>query len=60
MHKVVGYYDDIYPIQLGEYDSLEDAQTRKVEALKEFDVVKIFHEGEEVKWQREQAMYLMI
>ena len=49
MHKVVGYYDDIYPIQLGEFDSLEGAQTRKVEALKEFDVVKIFHEGEEVK-----------
>ena len=49
MYKVVGFYDGIYPIQLGEFDSLEDAQTRKVEALKEFDVVKIFHEGEEVK-----------
>ena len=49
MYKVVGYYDDIYPIQVGEFDTLKGAQTRKVEALKEFDVVKIFHEGEEVK-----------
>jgi hypothetical protein len=49
MYKVVGYYDDIYFILLGEYVSLEDAKTRKVEALEKFDVVKIWHEGEEVK-----------
>ena len=50
MYKVVGYYDDIYPIQVGEYDTLDEAQTRKVEACEQFYTVKIFHEGEEVKW----------
>jgi hypothetical protein len=49
MYKVVGYYDGIYPILLGEYASLEEAKTRKVEALEKFDVVTIWYEGEEVK-----------
>jgi hypothetical protein len=49
MYKVVVYYDNIYPIQVGEYDTLEEAQTRKVEALEKFDLVSIWHEGEEVK-----------
>ena len=50
MYKVVGYYDDIYPIQVGEYDTLDEAKKRKVEALEKFDVVTIWYEGEEVKW----------
>ena len=50
MYKVVGYYDDIYPIQVGEYDTLDEAQTRKIEACEQFYTVKIFREGEEVKW----------
>ena len=49
MYKVVGYYDDIYHILLGEYVSLEEAKNRKVEALEQFDVVSIWYEGEEVK-----------
>ena len=49
MYKVVGYYDDIYPILLGEYASLDEANKRKVEACEQFYTVKIFHEGEEVK-----------
>ena len=49
MYKVVGYYDDIYPILLGEYASLEEAKNHKVGALEQFDVVSIWYEGKEVK-----------
>jgi hypothetical protein len=49
MYKVVGYYDNVYPILVGEYDTLEEANKRKVEALEKFDLVSIWHDGEEVK-----------
>jgi len=50
MYKVVGFYDDIYPIQVGEFETLEEAKERQKEAYEQFDVVRIFHEGEEIKW----------
>ena len=49
MYKVVGYYDDIYPMILGEFYTLEEAKQEKIKALEVFNAVKIFHEGEEAK-----------
>lgn len=33
MFKVVGYYDDIYPMQLGEFESLEDAEALRKKSV---------------------------
>ena len=49
MYKVVGYYDDIYPMQLGEFETLDEAKSRQKEAYEQFNLVRIFHNGEEVE-----------
>ena len=49
---VVGYYNNFYPIKLGEYDTLEEAKTKRkiaVEVFEIFETVKIFFNGEEVE-----------
>lgn len=58
MYKVVCYYDDVYPILIGEFKTLDEAKERQKEAYEKFDLVKIFHEGEEVKWHFKLAIKL--
>lgn len=48
MYKVVGFYDDIYPMTWEE-TTLEGARKLQKELLELFNIVKIFYNGEEVE-----------
>ena len=47
-YKVVGYYDDIYPMTWEE-ETLEEARKLQKELFEVFNIVKIFYNGEEVE-----------
>ena len=48
-YKVIAYYDDVYPVVLLETDSLDEAQTKRQEAHKLYDIVSIFDGNEKVE-----------
>lgn len=49
MYKVVGYYDDIYPMTLGEFETLEEARVLRDKAYEQFNDVRIIFNGEVIR-----------
>ena len=48
-YKVIGYYDDVYPMQLNEFETLDEAIDLQKKSYDLFNIVKVFHHGKEVK-----------
>ena len=46
---VVVYFKDIYPLVIGELETLEEARIVKEEGYENYNIVKIFYNGEEVE-----------
>ena len=51
MYNVVVYWDDIFPIMIGQFKTLKEARAKAKdkEVLKVVKIVKIYHNGEEIE-----------
>lgn len=58
MYNVVVYWNDVFPIMIGQFKTLKEARAKAKdkEVLKVVKIVKIYHNGEEVKWQNNNLM----